>query len=233
MGTRLPSKRAQPPPNFRPYVCCCQTAGWIKMPLGTEVGLGPCDVVLDGDPAPPKRGTAPQFSANVCCGQTAGWMKMPLGTEVDLDPGTLCYTGTQLPLDLQAQQPPLFGAYCGHGRASQLLLSSCAQMIASVPCCTYFLNCMHVDPGGGLQVSDKASSRSPPPESTAVGVHNAKIPGLLVDHFGDPGRANGRGVCVLSNMGVHHYRYVALCFLNIRQGSVMSCLPGFWQFQAK
>jgi len=28
-------------------------AGWIKMPLGTEVGLGPGDVVLDGDPAPP------------------------------------------------------------------------------------------------------------------------------------------------------------------------------------
>ena len=32
---------------------------WIKMPLGTEVGLGPCDVVLDGNPAPPtERGTA-------------------------------------------------------------------------------------------------------------------------------------------------------------------------------
>ena len=26
------------------------------MPLGTEVGLGPGDIVLDGDPAPPKRG---------------------------------------------------------------------------------------------------------------------------------------------------------------------------------
>jgi len=29
------------------------------MPLGTEVGLGPGDIVLDGDPVPPaKRGTA-------------------------------------------------------------------------------------------------------------------------------------------------------------------------------
>jgi len=27
--------------------------GWIRMPLGTEVGLGPDDIVLDGDPAPP------------------------------------------------------------------------------------------------------------------------------------------------------------------------------------
>jgi len=29
------------------YVYCGQTAGWIKMPLGTEVNLGPGDVVLD------------------------------------------------------------------------------------------------------------------------------------------------------------------------------------------
>jgi len=43
------------------------------MPLGTEVGLGPGDIALDGDPAPPKRSTAPQFSAHVRCGQTAGW----------------------------------------------------------------------------------------------------------------------------------------------------------------
>jgi len=41
-------------------------AGWIKMPLGAEVGLGTDDIVLDGNPAPPKKGTAlPQFSAHV------------------------------------------------------------------------------------------------------------------------------------------------------------------------
>ena len=33
-------------------VCSCQTVGWIKMPLGTEVSLCPGDIVLDGDPAP-------------------------------------------------------------------------------------------------------------------------------------------------------------------------------------
>jgi len=49
------------------------------MPLGTEVKLGPSDVVLDSVAAPPKRGTAPQFSVRVYCGQTAGWMKAPLG----------------------------------------------------------------------------------------------------------------------------------------------------------
>jgi len=49
------------------------TAGLIKMPLGTEVGLVPAgDIVLDGDPAPPaeKGKTAPHFSAYVYCGQT-------------------------------------------------------------------------------------------------------------------------------------------------------------------
>jgi len=32
-------------------VYCGQTVGWIKTPLGKEVGLGPGDIVLDGDPA--------------------------------------------------------------------------------------------------------------------------------------------------------------------------------------
>jgi len=31
----------------------------MKMPLGAEVGLGPGDIVLNGDPAPLERGTAP------------------------------------------------------------------------------------------------------------------------------------------------------------------------------
>ena len=35
--------------------------GWIKMSLGTEVNLGPGDIVLGGVAAPPKRGTARSF----------------------------------------------------------------------------------------------------------------------------------------------------------------------------
>ena len=35
-------------------------AEWIKMLLGMEVGLGPGDFVLDGDPVPlPKKGAEP------------------------------------------------------------------------------------------------------------------------------------------------------------------------------
>ena len=38
-------------------VYCGQTVGWIKMKLGTEVGLSPGHSVLDGEPAaPPKKG---------------------------------------------------------------------------------------------------------------------------------------------------------------------------------
>jgi len=58
------------------------------MPLGTEVGLGLHDIVLDGNPAPlPKKGHSPQFSAHVYCGQTTVWIKMPLGMEVGLRVG--------------------------------------------------------------------------------------------------------------------------------------------------
>ena len=50
-------------------------AGWIKIPLGMEVGLSPGDFVLDGDAAlpSPKMGTEPppQLSAHFYCGQTA------------------------------------------------------------------------------------------------------------------------------------------------------------------
>jgi len=51
---------------------CDQTVGWIRMPLGVEVGLDQGHVVLDGDPeSPTERGTAaPHFSAHVYCGQT-------------------------------------------------------------------------------------------------------------------------------------------------------------------
>jgi len=34
-------------------------AEWIKVALGREVGLGPSDIELDEDPAPPQRGTEP------------------------------------------------------------------------------------------------------------------------------------------------------------------------------
>jgi len=46
-----PKKGAQPP--ISAHIYCGQTARWIKMPLGMEVGLGPGHIVLGGDLAPP------------------------------------------------------------------------------------------------------------------------------------------------------------------------------------
>jgi len=59
-------------------VYCSQTVEWIKMPLGTDVGLGPCDIVLDGtqlphgkthsSPQPPlSRFTDAKTAAHNCC----------------------------------------------------------------------------------------------------------------------------------------------------------------------
>jgi len=38
--------------QFLAHICYGQMTGWIKMPLGMKVGLGPGDFVLDGDPPP-------------------------------------------------------------------------------------------------------------------------------------------------------------------------------------
>jgi len=64
---RSPKKRGTAAPTSRPHVYCGQTAGWIKVPFGTQVGLGPRHIVIDGDAAPTERGTAgPHLSAHVC-----------------------------------------------------------------------------------------------------------------------------------------------------------------------
>jgi len=64
------------------------------MPLGTEVGLGPSDIVLHGDPAPPpkKKAQPPNFR-HVCCGQTAVCIRIPLGTKVGLSLGDVVLDG--------------------------------------------------------------------------------------------------------------------------------------------
>ena len=84
------------------------------MPLGTEVGLGLRDIVLDGDPASPSlKGHTPQFSANVRCVNTAGWTKMPFGMEVGLGPADCVRWGPATPR--KKAHPTQFSAhvYCG------------------------------------------------------------------------------------------------------------------------
>ena len=49
----LPDKGAEPP-KFSAHVYCGQTAGWIKMPLGMEVGATLCSMSTQ---LPQKKGT--------------------------------------------------------------------------------------------------------------------------------------------------------------------------------
>jgi len=115
VGIQLPQKKAHPPPpNFWPMsINCGQMAGWVKVPLGTAVNVGPGNVVLDEVAAPPKRGTVsprPSASFRLVCGQTAVWLKTPLGTEteVDLIPGHIALD--RVPAFRQrGTAPPLFG----------------------------------------------------------------------------------------------------------------------------
>jgi len=57
----LQLKRSTAPRALLAHVYCGQTAGWIKMPLGTKVGLDPRHIVLHGDLAPPGKGARPPF----------------------------------------------------------------------------------------------------------------------------------------------------------------------------
>jgi len=93
-----------------------------------EVGLGPGNTVLDGDPAPlPKKGgiAAPNFWLMYCC-QTDGWTKMPLDMETGLGPGHTVLDGDPAP-PKKGHCPPIFSPCLlwPNGRPSQLLLSIC------------------------------------------------------------------------------------------------------------
>jgi len=103
---------AHPPPKgqspqFSAHICCGEMAGWIKMPLGMEVGLGPGDFMLDVDYAPQNGGgAAPTFGS---CGQTAAWIKLALGMEVGLFPRPHCAReGASYPPPKWWQRPPNF-----------------------------------------------------------------------------------------------------------------------------
>jgi len=104
-GTTSPPQRDRAFP-FSAHICCGHMAGWIKMPLGMEVGLGPGDFLLVGDPGPPfQKGSEPPHFAHVYCGQSAGYIKMPLGMEVGLSPGDFVLDGDLAPLPRRGRNP--------------------------------------------------------------------------------------------------------------------------------
>ena len=74
LGPSSLPKKGHSSPQFSAHLCCGQTAAWIKMAFGKEVGLSPGDIVLHGDTAPPtvKAQQPPNFGQCLLCQN--GWM---------------------------------------------------------------------------------------------------------------------------------------------------------------
>jgi len=70
MGTHLPQKGAVQLPNFRPMRIVAKRLdlGWIKMPLGMEVGLGPGKYIhnLECGRMPNVMATLPNIDGAIC-----------------------------------------------------------------------------------------------------------------------------------------------------------------------
>jgi len=135
MGTQLPSPGHSP--QFSAIVCCGQTAGWTKMPLGMEVGLGPGDFVFDCEPATHRKKAQPPHPIfGACLFWPNGWMKTPLGTEVDLGTGHIVLDVVPTPsCPRKGHSSPVFSPMsivAMHGRRTELL-NSCY-----IFCYTYF-----------------------------------------------------------------------------------------------
>jgi len=124
----LPKKGTEPP-IFGPFWLSLN--GWMHQDA-TWYGGRPRHrrLCLMGTQLPPEQRAHPLPPSlwPAYCGQTAGWMKTPLGTEVDIGPSHIVLDGVPA-LRETGTAAPIFSArvYCGYGRPSQLLLSSCSQ----------------------------------------------------------------------------------------------------------
>ena len=125
-------KRGQSRLQFSDHFYCGQTARCIKMPLGMELSLSPGDFVFDGDPATPrKKGTlTPPNFWTMSIVSTNGWMDEDAtwyGSRPQHRPHCI-RRGPGCPRKGHRSSPsfrPMSIVAIGHGRPSQLLLSSC------------------------------------------------------------------------------------------------------------
>jgi len=115
-----PQKKRHSPTQFLAHVYCDQTAGWIKIRQSC---------VRWGRSSPLKSTQPPSFQFMFIVAKWLdGWRRHATWYGSRPRPWPQCVRrGPSSPLAKGAQQPPLFSAhvYCGHGRPSHLLLSSC------------------------------------------------------------------------------------------------------------
>jgi len=76
MESQLPLKGAHP--QFSADVYCRQTVGWMKTPLGMDLGSG--HIVLDGKPAPPRKG----HDMSLLFGPCLLWPLSPISATAEL-----------------------------------------------------------------------------------------------------------------------------------------------------
>jgi len=138
MGTQSPpiKKAHSSLPRFTAHVYCAQTAGWIKMPLGTQVGLGTGDIVLDGDPTPPQKGAQQPPTFGQCPLPRNGWLDKDstwYGGRPRARPHCV-RLGPSSPHGKWHSSPPATFrlTLLWHGCQSEQLLSSCCTCQASV-----------------------------------------------------------------------------------------------------
>jgi len=104
-----PDKKGQSP-QFSAHVYCGQTAEWIKMPLGTEVGLGPGDIIGTKLPSPQKGDRAPNFGP--CLLWPSGWMDQDASWYGDRPrPRTHCVRWGPISPTKKGAEPPPFSAH--------------------------------------------------------------------------------------------------------------------------
>ena len=166
-------------------VYCGQTVGWIKMPLGMELGLSPGHIVLHGDPSHPQKSGHPQFLAHVYCGQMVAhfgycWVLVSylLSTMYIIDMA-LCYfqfcvcvtvfqciekTCKSYMLAIDAGQSMQFGGVLGCESVTPLIASTAMAMtfVQSEP------NCQVVGLASILELLDVKSTSSLPDICTAI-----------------------------------------------------------------
>ena len=134
------SQKGRRPTQFSAHVYCGQTIK-IKMPLGTEVGLGLRDIVFDVDPVTRRKKSHPPHPIfGTCLLWPNGWMDEDAAWYGNRPPGPWPHCTRRSPSSRErGTAVPLFSThvYCGHGRPSQLLLSSCFKNAMKIGC-TYW-----------------------------------------------------------------------------------------------
>ena len=111
-------------------------AGWIKMKLGTEVGLGPGDIVLYGDLAPFPKGHSPPIFCP-CLLWPNGWMDQDATWYGDRPWSRQhCVRWGPINFPREGNSSPLFGPCLlwPNSRPSQLLMNTCKNW--TQPACT-------------------------------------------------------------------------------------------------